>query len=132
MIQKMPTDNRICKALKEIAKAIPTYEKMIANAIKRRDNIADSNPTELQKRKEALTALINWNSSHLQGMKEAYKAILGVEYGSEQTHEVRKSSMKDYLSSTLYRRGIMKVEYEDIEPRNGEEYVRIYWTEKIE
>ena len=132
MIQKMPTDNRICKALKEIAKAIPTYEKMIANAIKRRDNIADSNPTELQKRKEALTALINWNSSHLQGMKEAYKAILGVEYGSEQSHEVCKSSMKDYLSSTLYRRGIMKVEYEDIEPRNGEEYVRIYWTEKIE
>lgn len=132
MIQKMPTDNRICKALKEIAKAIPAYEKIIATAIKRRDNATDSDPIELQKRKEALTALIEWNSTHLQGMKEAYKAILGVEYGSEQSHEVYKPSLKDYLSCTLYRRGIMNVEYENIEPRNGEEYVRIYWTEKIE
>lgn len=132
MIQKMPTDNRICKALKEIAKAIPAYEKMIATTIKRRDNATDSDPIELQKRKEALTALINWNASHLQGMKEAYKAILGVEYGSEQSHDVYKPSLDNYLSCTLYRRGITKVEYEDIESKNGRPYVRIYWTEKIE
>lgn len=132
MIQKMPTDNRVCKALKELAKAIPSYEKMIATAIKRRDNATDSDPIELQRRKEALTALISWNSSHLQGMKEAYKAILGIEYGSKQSHEIYKPSMDDYLSSTLYRRGITKIQYEDIEPKDGRPYVRIYWTEKIE
>lgn len=132
MIKKMPTDNRICKALKELAKAIPSYGKMVADMQRRYETATDPDPVELKKRKAALATQIAWNSSHLQGMKEAYKAILGVEYGSKQSHEVYKPSMNDYLNCTLYRRGITKVEYEDIEPKDGRPYVRIYWTEKIE
>lgn len=68
----------------------------------------------------------------MQDRKDAYKAILGVEYSSEQTHEVYKHDMNKYLFCTLYQRGITKVEYEDIEPRDDKAYARIYWTEKID
>lgn len=132
MIQKMPTYSYICKICKDIAQTIPKLEKMIASTEQQRDNCRNTDPVEKKRFQDGLQKQIDWNYAHLHGLKNAYKSILGVEYGSEQTHEIYKSSMKDYLSSTLYRRGIMKVEYEDIEPRNGEKYVRIYWTEKIE
>lgn len=132
MIQKMPTDNRVCKICKELANTIPSYEKRIAAMQKQYDTATDPDPVELKKFKDSIMKQIVWESSHLQGMKEAYKAILGVEYGSEQFHDVYKPSMSEYLNCTLYRRGITKIEYEDIGSKNGRPYVRIYWTEKIE
>lgn len=131
MIQKMPTSSHVCKVCKELAKAIPILEKQLISARHQYDTATDPDPVKLAQWKKCALEQIEWESSHLQGMKTAYKNILGVEYGSEQTHEVYKPSMDKYLNCTLYRRGITKIEYEDIEPKNGKPYVRIYWTEKI-
>ena len=127
MIQKMPTDNYICDVCADIAKVIPKLEK-------KRDDLAkkvERHRISAKKREEAEHRL-EWQEHRLQDMKDAYKAILGVEYGSEQTHEVYKYDMNKYLFCTLYQRGITKVEYEDIEPRDDKAYARIYWTEKID
>ena len=132
MIQKMPTDNSVCKICKDIALAIPRLEGIIAGAQKQHDNAKNPDPVLRKQFKDGMQDQIAWHSAHLQGLKEAYKAILGVEYGSEQTHEVYKPSMNEYVFCTLHQRGITKVRYEDIEPRNGSPYVRIHWTEKIE
>ena len=132
MIQKMPTDKQICKACKEIAKAIPRIERSITGLRKQYDNAKNPDPILRQQFKDGIMRQIEWESAHLQGLKEAYKAILGVEYGSEQTHEAYKPTMDEYVFCTLNQRGIEKVQYEDIESKDGRPYVRLYWTEKIE
>ena len=118
MIQKMPTDHSVCKICKDIALAIPRLEGIIAGAQRQHDNAKDPDPVKLKMCKDGMQEQIAWHSAHLQGLKEAYKAILGVEYGSKQTHVAYKPSMNEYVFCTLHQRGITKVSYEDIEPRN--------------
>lgn len=132
MIQKMPTDNNICKLCKDIAAAIPKMEQTIDKLQQKYDK-AVSRPSASRKvSADELQAQLDEYTHYLQSLQIGYKAILGVAYGSEQTHEAYKPQMKEYVCATLYRRGIMKVEYEDIEPKNGKEYVRLHWTEKLE
>ncbi len=48
-----------------------------------------------------------WYDAHLQGIKDGYKAVLGVEYGAKQAYEMRKAFVEDYIEWTLYRRGML-------------------------
>lgn len=89
----------------------------------------NANPIRLKEAQDGIQYQIDLYSKYLQGLKEAYKSILGVEYGSMQTHKVYKATMNDYLSSTLYRRGITKVEYE--EDASCDDWVTLYWQEVI-
>lgn len=131
MIQKMPTYNPICAVCKQIAQTIPKVERIINSLKHQKATMRDADPIRLKEGQEGIQYLMDLDSKYLQGLKEAYKSILGVEYGSMQTHETPRSSMDEYVSCTLLRRGITDIEYEDIEPRNGVPYVRLYWKEHV-
>lgn len=127
----MPTDNNICKLCKDIAKTIPKMEETLAKLERKYNRAVGKGSASMKGSAENLQAQIDEYTHYLQSLQVGYKAILGVAYGSEQTHEAYKPQLKEYVSCTLYRRGIMKVEYEDIEPKNGQEYVRLYWKEEV-
>lgn len=132
MKMKMCRETPICKICKAIGQAIDVYEARIPHVQKQHDNPSSKSSRIRKMAQESLKRDIERYKFHLQGLKNSYKEILGVEYGSTQTYDTPKEGMNEFLACTLYRRGITNVTYENIEPRNGEEYVRLHWVEKIE
>ena len=131
MIQKMPTDKDTCKICRRTAQAIIHLEWLIDSIARQSANADDPDPILLKKFRDGLAKLSDWYALHLEGMRQAQRIILGVEYGSKQMQEVSKEHAENYIKNSLQLRGIMDVKGEDIEPRDGAEYVRLSWTEKV-
>lgn len=131
MEYKMCYDAIICRVLKNIGEGINHLKEHIPAIQGQKDRFTNSDPDEVVRFKNALQEDIDESNHYLTELESAYLNLLGVEYESEQTYEVEKAEMKNLLDCTLYRRGIMEVEYEDIEPRNGVPYVRLYWREHV-
>lgn len=130
MIQKMPTYNGICKTCKLIATTIPKVERMINSLKHQKATMKNADPIILKEAQDGIQYQMDLDSKYLQGLKEAYKSILGVEYGSTQTHETPKSSMDELVSCTLWRRGITGITYSDSKTRDG--WVVLQWKEVVE
>ena len=105
MIQKMPTDNNICKLCKDIAGTIPKMEEMIVKLQRKYERAIGKLSASQKMSADELQAQIDEYTHYLQSLQAGYTAILGVEYGSEQTHEAYKPQMKEYVFCTLHRRG---------------------------
>lgn len=131
MRYKMCYDAVICRTAKQIGTAINHLVEFIPLTQMQKDGFTNPDPDEVVRFKKALQERIDESKHYLEALESAYSNLLGVEYESEQTYEVEKAEMKHLLDCTLYTRGIMKVEYEDIEPRNGVPYVRLYWKEHV-
>ena len=131
MIQKLPTDKNICRICKSVAKAIPVMLTRIQSIKNQIGGGATLDPKSRKVHREALMCYIdNWYGPHLKGLRATYQAILGVEYGSKQLQDVSKDTMDKYIDA-LRRRGIDMVAFREIEPRDGEPYVRLCWIERV-
>lgn len=131
MIQKLPTDKNICRICKSIAKAMPAMLIRIRSINKQIGEAASLDPKSRKFYTDGLRDYINcWYGPHLQGLREAYKAILGVEYGSKQLEDVSMDAVEKYIDA-LHRRGISMVAFREIEPRDGKPYVRLCWIERV-
>lgn len=131
MEYKMCYDGIVCGTSKNIGEAINHLKEKIRVVQKQKDVFTHPDPERVKNSNKSLQCSIDDSKHYLEVLEAAYSNLLGVEYESEQTYEVSKEGMKSLLDCTLYRRGIMEVEYEDIEPRNGIPYVRLYWKEHV-
>lgn len=131
MEYKMCYDPIICGVVKNIGEGTNHLKEKIVLVQAQKDRFTNPDLDEVIRFKNALQEDIDNSKHYLEVLESAYSNLLGVEYESEQTYEVSKEGMKSLLDCTLYRRGIMEVEYEDIEPRNGVPYVRLYWKEHV-
>lgn len=131
MEYKMCCDGIVGKSAKAMGETINHLKEYLPLVQLQMDNISASTPDEKKLIENDLLYKQESSNHYLKVLESAYFNLLGVEYESEQTYEVSKDGMKSLLDCTLYRRGIMEVEYEDIEPRNGVPYVRLYWREHV-
>ena len=129
---KMSAHPSVCKICKEIAKAIPQIEHRITTMWEQHDRPTSKTPSRIKMFQDSMKSQIEEHEHYVQALRKSYMEILGVEYSSEQTYDIPKDQMDDIVRATLYRRGITNVTCENIEPHNGEEYVRLHWVEKIE
>ena len=119
--------SKICKA---IGKEIPALESKRDTIKFQLSKFKGKDPEWDKIGRDSLTENISECDRVIEILKHAYEEIVEGEYGVERSFVTTKDFMNE-MTRNLYERGITGVEYEDIEPKNGEAMVRLYWTELV-